>query len=1706
VRPNRSLLRLLSITCLLFLSCSVGQAQVTHVGDDTSTPIPGVGHDYIHLLNETVNPANGSLSLRIAVPMPPGRGVTIPFAFAYDSNGVNHLVPDISGNAFFAGNTNYLSQGGWSYSVPMFGNSIVNQSSSSGTCSYATDYTFQDPLGGRHSLYLSVGSSNYMAGLLVQCGLNVSAGGDVQYYASTPPGCNNGCGLQQGPITVSDSDGTVYSGGPGNHTCSTCGLAYSGIVSSVEDRNGNKVSLTDKGNGAITITDTLGRTAISTSGFGTAGTTDSVSVTGLATAYQIQWETAAANYSVPAKSTISQQSCSIRGVNSSETVVKSIVLPNHQQYQFFYDPTYGLLTEIIYPSGAWVKYTWKFSDNYSELTDFPVSNSFYNGPCDWEYSTPVIATRTVSFNGATPAQTQTFSYSTTWPGGSANWTQKATTVSTTDNILNKTSKTVYSYNPYQLPSQPDEHNSSVANQIPIESQIQYYDWGGTTPIRTVTKSWLDVYRAKSQQTTLDNNQSSQIVYPTYSAGVGPQSAGSLATEADEYDFGQTAPTRKTLTTFQTFSNTPGVITDRPCKIVISDGSGNPAAETDYSYDGATSLCSPISAAVATGGAGGYSGHDGVTFSTTATTPRGNVTTKTQRCFVGTITCSNPVTVFTYDETGQVLSAKDANGNTTQYSYADSFSDSTPSMPTDAYLTKITYPPTGSVSHVESFSYAYSDGQLTVSTDQNLLQTQYFYVDSLRRLTETDFPDTGKTKISYNDTAPSPTITSSRLMNTANVYVTSVATLDGLGHIVKTLLTVDQDCANGDRTDTTYDGLGRIYTVSNPYCVAGEGTSGLTTYIYDGLGRRTTVTHPDGATVLTSYTGRATEVQDEGNGTQRVTRISQSDGLGRLTSLCEVSSATLIGQNAAPGACNQDISASGFLTSYQYNALDDLTRVTQGTMASRAFAYDSLSRLTSGTNPESGITTYSYDANSNLASKTAPAPNQTGTSTVTTTYSYDALNRLTQKSYSDTNPVYANGTPTVFYGYDQSSITMTFQHSIANSIGRLSWSAPVDQNFFPITMDAFSYDQVGRVKQYWQQEPVNRNVKDTVVGYDYDLIGNPIDFFVAANQATSQGVVQNLTYNGVGRLASFSENGFNNATHPANLLSGITYDALGLMTSATFASGLTQTWAYNKRGSVTNMAVGTGCSSGTCSSSKYSYALARALNGNITSATDTVNQNWTYSYDALNRLVCSSLPANGTCPTSGTPTFSYTYDRFGNRWNQTGPNTFNATFTGNSPASPQNNNRIDGYCYDGAGNLLDQGPCLTGANPTQAFKYDAENRLIAVNQGATTYIYDGQGRRVQKNTGSTTESYLFDKDSNPISNSISGSPSYDDSSGYIGNWHFLTCFVNAAHNACTIYFHYGDWLGSKRISTDVAGNIAETCTSLPFGDGQNCTGAQDVSPMHFTGKERDPESGLDNFGARYDSSSMGRFMSPDPLAGHTEDPQTLNRYVYVRNNPLSLTDPTGLDFYLSCQQASATCGKDAAGNLVQGTTTTNANGNSTFNATVVTSASLQDPNSGNTATVNQNGVQITTANGTAQGIFINNTPAADIQGSGKLSDFEFHIDSSNEKIGTLDAGSYTYEGSRNQADVVKTLTDRGAFQYNAEKLFGNPFHTGDLNFRFSSGAHPELFDYGPSPHLLVPNDPRATVPVGPGYVGQFHIDSHTGDVSHGGCALLGVGCK
>jgi RHS repeat-associated protein len=85
-------------------------------------------------------------------------------------------------------------------------------------------------------------------------------------------------------------------------------------------------------------------------------------------------------------------------------------------------------------------------------------------------------------------------------------------------------------------------------------------------------------------------------------------------------------------------------------------------------------------------------------------------------------------------------------------------------------------------------------------------------------------------------------------------------------------------------------------------------------------------------------------------------------------------------------------------------------------------------------------------------------------------------------------------------------------------------------------------------------------------------------------------------------------------------------------------------------------------------------------------------------------------------------------------------------------------------------------------------------------------------------------------------------------------------------------------------------------TLPCCDSQRFSGSAGDS-YKFTGKERDTESGLDNFGARYDSSSLARFMTPDPVSAtpiHLINPQRWNMYSYVVNNPLTYIDPDGMD--------------------------------------------------------------------------------------------------------------------------------------------------------------------------------------------------------------------
>ena len=222
-----------------------------------------------------------------------------------------------------------------------------------------------------------------------------------------------------------------------------------------------------------------------------------------------------------------------------------------------------------------------------------------------------------------------------------------------------------------------------------------------------------------------------------------------------------------------------------------------------------------------------------------------------------------------------------------------------------------------------------------------------------------------------------------------------------------------------------------------------------------------------------------------------------------------------------------------------------------------------------------------------------------------------------------------------------------------------------------------------------------------------------------------------------------------------------------------------------------------------------------------------------------------------------------------------------------------------YCYDNAGNLLNDGQ--------NTYTYDAEGRIKSINNGAVQYVYDAEGNRVAKlnSSGTVTSVYILNAANQQITE-LNSSGTWQHSNIYAPGGRLLATYDAPGQSSPGYHYNLTDWLGTKRMQTTSGGNQQETCLSNPFGDGLTCTGGTDATEQHFTGKDRDVESGLDYFYARYYSSNLGRFMTPDwagkPTAvpyANFGDPQSLNLYAYVRNNPNTGIDVDG--HYLLGQQ-------------------------------------------------------------------------------------------------------------------------------------------------------------------------------------------------------------
>ncbi|MBX3288314.1 MAG: hypothetical protein KF855_03120 [Acidobacteria bacterium] len=290
---------------------------------------------------------------------------------------------------------------------------------------------------------------------------------------------------------------------------------------------------------------------------------------------------------------------------------------------------------------------------------------------------------------------------------------------------------------------------------------------------------------------------------------------------------------------------------------------------------------------------------------------------------------------------------------------------------------------------------------------------------------------------------------------------------------------------------------------------------------------------------------------------------------------------------------------------------------------------------------------------------------------------------------------------------------------------------------------------------------------------------------------------------------------------------------------------------------------------------------------------------TYTYDSLNRIndaIESTTPHGGSASQSWKQAF--VYDRYGNRNFDEEETTTLPKNCGSSPnftvcaadkkivnpAINTTNNRLstsDDYVFDSVGNTTEDAQGRT-------FIYDAENKQVEVkDQYDTTigeYFYDGDGKRIKKIVPSTGEVTVF---------------------VYSANGQLIAEYSTVQSQAPKVSYTTADHLGSPRILTDENGATISRRDFHPFGE-EIATAerivalgyqADDVR-QKFTTYERDTETDLDFAQARTYNSGLARFMSTDPIylkKDRLNDPQRLSLYIYVRNSPTVLDDPTGLDF-------------------------------------------------------------------------------------------------------------------------------------------------------------------------------------------------------------------
>lgn len=779
---------------------------------------------------------------------------------------------------------------------------------------------------------------------------------------------------------------------------------------------------------------------------------------------------------------------------------------------------------------------------------------------------------------------------------------------------------------------------------------------------------------------------------------------------------------------------------------------------------------------------------------------------------------------------------------------------------------------------QSKIFTFDDAGHTLSETDGVGRTTTMLYDGQGRLTERTAPEGNKVKYEYdanhNITKITQVAKPGCTGSCSDIVQQFVYELNpALGHYNKLKQSTD---ASGRVTDLSYfTGTPNLQKVQQPALTGSGSVRPETNFTYTSKGQLDTVTDAEGRVTKHAYapsTGLETSVTtDYGTGRLNLVTAQTYDTVGNVASVTDpLSHTTTFTYDAERHRVTSTApSPFNYLTTFLYDKNGRLfeTRAATGNSAQpeqvATTVYSASDKPLYAIDADGNVTAFAYDDADRLIQTT------------------DAEGRVSQQTYTADNRPYEtkqviSGTPTtiktatyttngqLYTLKDANNNTTTYAYDGFDRLNKVT---------YPNTkFETIAYNPTGTISQR-----VTRNNETTTYAYD------ELDRQTSEDPPGSSDVIA-TTYDKSGRVDLVKVNGttvFDHDYDTAGRQTQVTrsadskllvrtLDAAGNRTALTYPGTPTYTvnYSYDEVGRPKQVK-----ENGSTVLATWTYT--DRLNGSVTYA-DTTTE--TVKTTLTGELAQLTHAFNGE-----TVQFSLFQNRTGQLINQrisltaydyAPPGTASHSYTPNTMNQFSSVDSVS-QTYDNNGNLTGDG--------TWTFGFDHANRLTSASKSGTsaTYQYDAFGRRERKTVNSTVTKYLSDGPS--VVEEYDGSGTRTARYGYLPGID-RPLFMERSG---TRYYYHQDGQGSVIALTATNGVVSERYAYSPYGESANTSAAG--NPYRYTGREFDAETGLYYYRARYYSTTLGRFLSPDPL-GYND---SMGLYAYVGNDPLNFMDPNGL---------------------------------------------------------------------------------------------------------------------------------------------------------------------------------------------------------------------